>query len=69
MPSILYLLLLSPLESYIYQHHPRGNPELVAQDAMFFTPPPDDGSTESFDAFIYQTQAVQALCIGTQAQV
>eukprot|EP01043_Picozoa_sp_COSAG02_P053397 COSAG02_NODE_5889_length_3958_cov_1.680228_4_plen_628_part_01 len=49
------------------QHHPHGNPELVAQDLMFFTPPPDDGSADSFDAFIYQTQAVQALCIGTQA--
>ena len=49
------------------QHHPRGNPELVAQDLMFFAAPPDDGSADSFDAFIYQTQAVQALCIGTQA--
>ena len=49
------------------QHHPHGNPELVAQDLMFFTPPADDGSADSFDAFIYQTQAVQALCIGTQA--
>lgn len=49
------------------QHHPHGNPELVVQDLMFFTPPPDDGSADSFDAFIYQTQAVQALCIGTQA--
>ena len=49
------------------QHHPHGNPELVEQDLMFFKAPPDDGSADSFEAFIYQTQAVQALCIGTQA--
>jgi hypothetical protein len=49
------------------QHHPNGNPELVGQDLMFFKAPNDDGSADSFEAFIYQTQAVQALCIGTQA--
>jgi beta-mannosidase len=54
------------------QHHPNGNAELVAQDRMFFAPPPNASANltaaAAFQAFIYQTQAVQAVCIGAQAE-
>lgn len=44
------------------QHHPNGNPQLLAQNAIFFDSP------SSFAAFVEQTQAVQALCIATQSR-
>jgi beta-mannosidase len=44
------------------QHHPDGNPQLLAQNAIFFDSP------TSFGGFVAQTQAVQALCIATQSR-
>ena len=40
---------------------------LSAPTGAVFAPPPDDGTAPGFGAFVYQTQAVQALCIGAQA--
>lgn len=48
------------------QHHPDGNRQLIQQNLIFFAPVVGDSSQEQFEAFILQTQAVQALCIGTQ---
>eukprot|EP00041_Stephanoeca_diplocostata_P033318 m.1098586 g.1098586 ORF g.1098586 m.1098586 type:complete len:693 (-) comp24314_c0_seq12:202-2280(-) len=49
------------------QHHPDGNSELAVQNAIFFDPPVAS-SPRHFDAFVAQTQAVQALCIKTQSE-
>lgn len=50
------------------QHHPDGNAQLVAQNAIFFDAPTGANQREVFEAFIHQTQAVQALCIKAQSE-
>lgn len=43
------------------------NVQLVAQNAIFFDPPAESDPNH-FNAFVAQTQAVQALCIKTQSE-
>lgn len=50
------------------QRHPEGNAELLAQMLRHFRLPTNSSAQQSFDDYIYLTQAVQSICYGSALQ-